>query len=427
MLFGVDGGVKTWADVPKPLCDIDIQSDILTEDEELVTAPPEQAGTPSEPQQPQKAVEQRQPRERVVKSDSAESVVRSKLPSKHAALATPAVRGLLKELDVQISDITGTGKDGRVLKEDVHRFAAQRDAAPSTPPTPLSTYHPAPPAAEGIDTTIPLTTIQTSMFKTMTRSLSIPHFLYADEYNLTALTALRKKLNVHHHHASNTTPALKFSALPFIIKAVSFALTEFPILNARIDFPSTPSSSSSSSHPSANTNNDPTPSPTLTLRPTHNIGIAMDTPTGLLVPVLQSVNTKSILSIAAELSHLSALARAGKLTAQHLTGATFTVSNIGSIGGTVVAPVIVGGQVAILGVGKGRVVPGFADEDDVEGVDRGREGGNGGKGLRVVKKEVGTFSWSADHRVVDGATVARCSEVVRGLLEEPGRMVVRGR
>lgn len=145
----------------------------------------------------------------------------------------------------------------------------------------------------------------------------------------------------------------------------------------------------------------------------------MDTPTGLLVPVLRAVNSKSILAIAAELAHLSALARAGKLTAHHLAGATFTVSNVGSVGGTVVAPVIVGGQVAILGVGKGRVVPGFADEED--GPER-----NGGM-VRVVRREVGTFSWSADHRVVDGATVARCSEVVRGLLEVPGRMLVRGR
>lgn len=84
---------------------------------------------------------------------------------------------------------------------------------------------------------------------------------------------------------------------------------------------------------------------------------------------------------------------------------------------------IVGSQVAILGVGKGRVVPGFADDVDGDGGGRGTERGT----MRVVGKEVCNFSWSADHRVVDGATVARCSEVVRGLLEEPGRMVVRGR
>jgi len=319
----------------------------------------------------------------------------------------------LKELDVRISDVTGTGKDGRVLKEDVHRFAAKRNADPRTPPTPLSTHLQPPPATGGLDTTpqhettIPLTPVQTSMFKAMTRSLSIPHLLYADEYNLTALTALRRELNAHpHHHAPNSPPPpTKLSALPFIIKAVSLALSDFPILNARIDLPPPP------------TDPSPPPPPTLTLRPTHNIAIAMDTPTGLLVPVLHAVNSKSILAIAAELSHLSALARAGKLTSHHLAGATFTVSNVGSVGGTVVAPVIVGGQVAILGVGRGRVVPGFADEDD------GPEGGL----MRVVRREVGTFSWSADHRVVDGATVARCSEVVRGLLEVPGRMLVRGR
>jgi len=294
------------------------------------------------------------------------------------------VRGLLKELEVTISDVTGTGKEGRVLKDDVYKFAARRDTAQSaTPPaTPLPTDD-----TPQKETTVPLTPIQTQMFKTMTRSLTIPHFLYADELNLTPLTTLRNSLATHPSHP------VKLSALPFIIKAVSLALTSFPFLNARI------SSSDATS----------TSNPTLILRENHNIGIAVATPRGLLVPTIKSVQQKSILTIAAEITHLSTLANAGKLSAADLTGGTFTISNIGSIGGTYVSPVIVQGEVGILGVGRSRVVPAF----DGEG--------------RVVRREVGCFSWCADHRVVDGAMVARCAEAVRGFLEEPGLMVVKGR
>lgn len=118
----------------------------------------------------------------------------------------------------------------------------------------------------------------------------------------------------------------------------------------------------------------------------------------------------SIAAIAAELQRLQALATAGKLTTKELTGGTITVSNIGSIGGTVVSPIIVEGQVAILGIGKVRGVPAF--ERDKEGKET------------VVRKEMACFSWSADHRVVDGATMARAAEVVRGFVEEPDRMMI---
>ncbi len=104
-----------------------------------------------------------------------------------------------------------------------------------------------------------------------------------------------------------------------------------------------------------------------------------------------------------------------------MSGGTFTVSNIGSMGGTVVAPVIVEGQVAILGVGRCRGVAAFVDGDgEISG-----DGGIGGKGMRVVRREVGVFSYSADHRVVDGAMVARFSERVRRILERPGELVLR--
>jgi 2-oxoisovalerate dehydrogenase E2 component (dihydrolipoyl transacylase) len=220
------------------------------------------------------------------------------------------------------------------------------------------------------------------MFKTMNRSLSIPHFLYTDNYNLTSLTSLRNRLATH------PTKPQKLSFLPFIIKAVSLALNQYPLLNSKVDASTDPSK------------------PTLLHRSHHNIGVAMDTPSGLLVPNIKNVAAHSISTLAAELSRLSSLDKAGKLTPSDLSGGTITVSNIGSIGGSYVAPVIVPTEVAILGVGKTRKTPVFNEKGEVEAA------------------EMCSFSWSADHRVVDGATMARFSEVVRGFLEGVEGMVL---
>lgn len=273
------------------------------------------------------------------------------------------------------------GKDGRVMKEDVHNFVASRKAGLASESLPISKNLPASADGTQVEKPITLTPIQSQMFKTMTRSLSIPHFLYADEVDLTALSALRRRLNAKHGQ--------KLSYLHFIIKAVSLALEDFPLLNARVD---------SSSEKEA---------PRLVMREKHNIGIAMDTPQGLLVPNIKNVSARSIFDIASETARLQTLARDGKLSAKDLTGGTITVSNIGSIGGTYVSPVIVHSEVAILGFGKARTIPAFDSQDC------------------VVKKEIINFSWSADHRVVDGATMARMAEQARAFVEEPGLMVAR--
>ncbi|OAX84318.1 hypothetical protein ACJ72_01316 [Emergomyces africanus] len=307
--------------------------------------------------------------------------------SKFASLATPAVRGMLKELKVDILNVTGTGKDGRVMKEDVLRYVAERDAAPAPAQAAVSSVDQPTQPAMGIstpqtETTTPLTPIQSQMFKTMTRSLTIPHFLYADELNIGSLSSIRRKLATH------PTQPLKLSYLPFIIKAVSLSLNTYPILNARVDATTNPNK------------------PALVMRSNHNIGVAMDTPTGLLVPNIKNVQARSILDIAAELIRLSEVARAGKLTPADLGGGTITVSNIGNIGGTYVGPVVLPSEVAILGVGRAKTVPVFD------------EAGN------VVKGEKVNFSWSADHRVIDGATMARMAEKVRLYLEEPESMML---
>lgn len=370
----------------KALCDIDVQSGISSEDEAVVTPPAEQAGSPGSAQQPQKAAEEHQqgPAETEAQYEpSRQACSDAETPSKHAKLATPAVRGLLKELDVSITEVTGTGKDGRVLKEDVHKFAAARDSESMSQQHHQSSPKASPAAdAAQVEETIKLSPIQSQMFKTMTHSLTIPHFLYADEIDITALNTLRSRLKM-----SEANPQ-KLSYLPFIIKAVSLALDDYPLLNSRVDLTDEKA-------------------PKLVMRRNHNIGIAMDTPQGLLVPNIKNIQAHSITSIARELARLQQLALAGKLAASDLTGGTITVSNIGSIGGTYVAPVIVQSEVAILGIGKARTMPAFGENGE------------------IVKKDVMNFSWSADHRVVDGATMANMAEKVRGYVEEPAVMLAR--
>ncbi|KAL5365638.1 2-oxoacid dehydrogenases acyltransferase-domain-containing protein [Aspergillus floccosus] len=350
----------------RALCDIEVDDGKYPDEH----APPQQA--PSQPAPAPSTPAQTEVREDPVAAAPLVKDVVSPTPkSRYATLATPAVRGMLKTLNVDIQDVQGTGKDGRVLKEDVQRFVAARDspsaAQPETPQT---------------DTAVNLTPIQSQMFKTMTRSLTIPHFLYTDELNINNITALRKKL------ASDAKDPIKLTFLSFVVKAVSLALSEYPLLNAKVDM----------SNPEK---------PQLIMRPRHNIGVAMDTPQGLIVPNVKDVANRSILEVAAEISRLSALGKEGKFTPADLSGGTITVSNIGNIGGTYVGPVIVPNEVAILGIGKSKTVPIFDNEG------------------QVTKGELVNFSWSADHRVVDGATMARMANKIRAYIESPELMLLQ--
>ncbi|KIH86627.1 2-oxoisovalerate dehydrogenase E2 component (dihydrolipoyl transacylase) [Sporothrix brasiliensis 5110] len=332
------------------------------------------------------------------------------------SLATPAVRHLSKELNVDISQVAGTGKDGRVTKEDLHRYvaeqksggAAQGDAPPPAAIQPSGpSYGAATINAEDApqqESTVPIGGTQLQMFKAMTQSLTIPHFLYADEIDFTQLYSLRQRVNASLARAAKVAastgaeaPAVtKLSYMPFIIKAMSMALHQFPVLNARVEVPA-----------------DNTSKPNLVYRSQHNIGVAMDTPNGLIVPVIRNVNARSVLSIASELSRLQGLAKIGKLAPADLKGGTITVSNIGNVGGTYLSPVIVEREVAIMGIGRVRTVPAFADDADDS------------SSQRVIKRHVCHFSFSADHRVVDGATMARAAEVVREMVERPDSMIVQ--
>ncbi|KIW40886.1 uncharacterized protein PV06_06499 [Exophiala oligosperma] len=310
---------------------------------------------------------------------------------KGAAIATPAIRHLLRKLQLDIHDIIGTGKDGRVKKEDIDAyissFGASEDSQRAAQP-PHATMD----SSHG-DKVVNLTNTEKQMFAVMTESLSIPHFLYSNTIDTTNVEYTRKAI-IDQKHLSplfkTGATASRITMLPFVLKAISQAFNSYPRLNAHLDLKNNPAK------------------PQLTMKASHNFGIAVDTPQGLLVPVVKDVQNHSVLSLAAEIGRLNSLAQVGKLAPTDFKGATFTVSNIGSIGGGVVSPVIVGPQVAIVGLGRTRWVPGFHTNAAGEEI--------------VVKKPELTLNWSADHRILDGATTARCAEFVRAFLENPATL-----
>ncbi|RKP25259.1 2-oxoacid dehydrogenases acyltransferase-domain-containing protein, partial [Syncephalis pseudoplumigaleata] len=247
-----------------------------------------------------------------------------------APLATPAVRRVARENNVDLRVVQGTGKGGRILKEDVLRHLS--GAAPPTF-TPTSAAAAAAAAAIPANTIAPLTPMQRSMYKAMSRSLQIPHFGYSDEIVMTACHALRKQINAtlvsSSSSSDNAASIAKISYMPILIKALSTALRDFPILNACI------------------VDGEDASTAKIQYREAHNIGIAMDTPAGLVVPNIKWVQHKSILEIAAELQRLQQAGQKNALQPSDFADGTISFSNIGVIGGTYLSPVLVTSEVCI--------------------------------------------------------------------------------
>lgn len=291
---------------------------------------------------------------------------------------------MLKHHDIDIKDVEGTGKGGRVLKEDVQSYLTSRvSSAPVLPSAPTTQHAPA------RDKVVLLTPTEMQMFRVMTQALSIPHLGYTHAVDFTALSSLRRKSNEQMEASAEMygDTISKLTPLPFIMKALSQAFLQHPKLNAHLDTETNPQKAQ------------------LLMRSSHNFGIAVDTPNGLLVPVVKDVQSRSILSISAEVKRLSILAKEGRLSPSDMQRATFTVSNIGSIGGSVVSPIILPPTVAIVAVGKVEDVPVFLERNNERGE------------ASIVKRKKAVLSWSADHRVLDGASVARCAELVGKILE----------
>ncbi|MBY6222897.1 dihydrolipoyllysine-residue acetyltransferase [Ferrimonas balearica] len=301
------------------------------------------------------------------------------------ALASPAVRRLAREHDVDLAQVAGTGKNGRVFKEDVQAYlngtpAAQPAAEPTSAPAPQATPQAVPLLASGEDRVEPIRGIKAAMARQMTASVqTIPHFTYCEELDLTELVALRARMKQQYADAG-----VKLTLMPFFIKALSLAMSEFPVLNSRV-------------------NDDCSE---LTYVADHNIGMAVDGKLGLIVPNVKQVQHKSIVDVANEVTRLTQSARDGRVDPADIKGGSISISNIGALGGTVATPIINKPEVAIVALGKLQTLPRFNANGEVE--------------ARTIMQ----VSWSGDHRVIDGGTIARFCNLWKQYLEQPEAMLM---
>ena len=296
--------------------------------------------------------------------------VKTVLVSEHA-LATPAVRVLAKELGVDINKVQGTGPEGRVLEKDVRQLAESKEKPVEEvkKPVKVKKYD-----LYGYVERIPLRGVRRSIAKAMVKSkYTAPHVTAMDEADVTELWKIREK-----EKKAAEKKGIKLTILPFIIKSVLAGLSEHPYLNASLD----------------DENEE------IILKKYFNIGVATDTPEGLMVPVVKNAKDKSILQLAEELTKLAAKARDRTIDLADLKGGTFTISNYGALGGIYATPIINYPEVAILGVGKIKDTP----------VVR-----NG----KLVVRKILSLSLSFDHRVVDGGEGARFLNTVIARLEDP--------
>jgi pyruvate dehydrogenase E2 component (dihydrolipoamide acetyltransferase) len=301
-------------------------------------------------------------------------VVEKQKPAKPAfvsehALATPAVRGLAKELGVDIEKAKGTGAGGRVLEKDVRQTAEEKGKPRAEEVKKVKKYD-----LYGYVERIPLRGVRRSIAKAMVKSkYTAPHVTAMDEADVTGLWEIREK-----EKKAAEKKGIKLTLMPFIIKGVIAGLKEHPYLNAMLD----------------DENEE------IILKKYYNIGMATDTPEGLMVPVVKNANEKSILQLAEEMFKLSEKARNRTVDLADLKGGTFTITNYGAIRGIFGTPIINHPEVAILGVGRIRETPVVKD------------------GKIEIRRMLG-LSLSFDHRVVDGAVAARFLNSVIEHLEDP--------
>ncbi|MFT6343164.1 MAG: 2-oxoisovalerate dehydrogenase E2 component (dihydrolipoyl transacylase) [Paraglaciecola sp.] len=297
------------------------------------------------------------------------------------ALASPAVRRLARELDVDLSHITGSGDKGRVLKDDLIDVSLPEVQPAILTPTTQSTQ--VSQITTGGEHVEPIRGIQAAMAKHMMHSVfTVPHFSVSEEIQLDKLIEARSQLKDVFEKEG-----VKLSFMPFFIKAMSLALQQFPIINSQVNDSCTE----------------------VTYFDDHNIGIAVDSKIGLVVPNIKGVQHLSLFEIAQKVNELISLAREGKLKSSDLKGGTISISNIGVLGGTVSTPVINAPESAIVAMGKIQRLPRFDENDQV-------------KAVNIMQ-----VSWSGDHRIIDGATMVRFNNLWKKYLENPLYMLAKNK
>jgi pyruvate dehydrogenase E2 component (dihydrolipoamide acetyltransferase) len=299
-------------------------------------------------------------------------------------LATPHTRKVARELKVDITTVKGTGPHGRITDDDV-RAAAEKTPVAPTPKAPTAAAVQVP-STEGWDfekygptRREPLKGIRKRTAEVMARSVStIPHVTHFDQADVTELLKVREQQKGHAEERK-----VHLTVLAFLTKAVADALRRFPMFNASLD----------------------EATGEIVFKDYYNVGFATDTESGLMVPVVKDVDKKSILTIAGDLQELSRKARERSITLDDMRGGTFTISNVGALGGMWATPIIVHPQVAILCSLRAVKKPVVRDD-------------------QVVIRTMMPLTLSFDHRVLDGADAARFMSHIVRLLEDPMRMLV---
>ena len=315
--------------------------------------------------------------------------------------ASPSTRRLARELEVDLHAVTPTGSGGLVTKEDVENHARQKttakssDKAPdSSPPTPSAPAAP-PPATAGRTSLpdfarwgeierLPFRSIRRATANQMTSSWTqIPHVHSQDSVDITKLEAFRQK-----HKSEIQAAGGRLTMTLFAIKAVATALKTYPYFNASLDLQAQE----------------------IIIKHFFNIGIAVDTGKGLMVPVIKDVDRKSIKELAIEVNEAIARVRAGTHSREEMLGGTFTITNAGAIGGSSFSAIINHPEVAILGLGQGRMQPAVVTDE------RG--------GHQIVPRLIMPIVLCFDHRVVDGADAIRFLRLVIDALEDPDELLI---
>lgn len=295
---------------------------------------------------------------------------RSPLPKRYnGILAAPYTRKIARELGVDIEKITGTGRAGRVTEEDVYAFMNQQTQKVTKEDVQQTIIHEKSEVEE-----IPFKGIRKQISTNLTRSVrTIPHVTHFDEVDITNLQAYRKELKA---------VGEDISIVPFFLKALVIALKDYPIFNAELD----------------------EEKEIIRLHKAYHIGLATDTEAGLLVPVLRDVDKKSLREIHNEMKQLTEKAQQRKLTVKDMQGGTFTISNVGPLGGTWATPIINHPQTGIMAFHKTKRVPVVMKDDE------------------IAIRSMMNISLSFDHRVADGADSVRFTNRFIELIEEPKRL-----
>jgi pyruvate dehydrogenase E2 component (dihydrolipoamide acetyltransferase) len=313
--------------------------------------------------------------------------------STHGILATPSVRKLAREKGVALAEITASGKNGRITREDVISGptgdskgeaildkvnAAEVSIVKESEPAAKSTTA-AQVATAGQVERVPFKGIRKIVANAMVKSVyTAPHVTLMDEVNVSSLVAFRERIK-----PEAEKNGIKITYLPFIIKAMIAAARHYPVLNAELD--------------EANSE--------IIFKKYYNIGIATDTDNGLLVPVIVEADRKNLWNLATAIKDLAERGRAGKLAMHELKGSTMTITNIGSAGGMFFTPVINYPEVAILGTGSITEKPIVSDG-------------------QIIAAHMMALSLSFDHRLIDGATAQKFLNEIKRLLADPEQFLM---